>query len=91
MATADIKVPSLADRGEEVYDRCIRAIVEPTHNGKVMVIDVDSGDYDMDGGNGCEATTRMRNKHPGKLFYFKRVGSPVMHYFRSPRLVKAHQ
>ena len=31
--------------GDEIYERDIRAQVEPHHNGEYVAIDVDSGDY----------------------------------------------
>ncbi len=35
--------------GDEIYERDIRPKVEATHHGKIVAIDVDSGDYAIDG------------------------------------------
>lgn len=88
MALVETRVPSLGDRGEELYERAIRPLVEPKHNGKVLVIDVESGDYEFEGDDGWEGVAKMRARHPGHLFYFKRVGFPAVYHLRSPRLLK---
>ena len=36
-----------ARRGDAIYERDIRAQAEPTHRGKVVAIDIDSGTYVM--------------------------------------------
>jgi hypothetical protein len=88
MASAEIKSPSLGERGEEVYKRSMQHLVEPQHNNKILVIVVESGDYAFEGDDGWEGIEKMRARHPGKLFYFKRIGSPYMYRFRTPRLLK---
>lgn len=37
-----------ARRGDEIYERDIRAQVEGTHRAKVVAIDIDSGEYVID-------------------------------------------
>jgi hypothetical protein len=37
----------LAQRGQEIYERDIRAKVEADHFGKVVAIDVRTGDYEL--------------------------------------------
>jgi hypothetical protein len=37
-----------AQRGDEIYERDIRAQLEETHHGKVVAIDIDRGAYIVD-------------------------------------------
>ena len=47
MADAPMKLPikEVAQRGEEIYHRVVRPAVNETYRGKVVVIDIHSGDY----------------------------------------------
>ena len=59
--------PRLSDeeidrRGEALYDQRIRSLVEtPTNLGKQIVIDVETGEYEIDRCSGRP----MRNERPG--------------------------
>jgi hypothetical protein len=35
-------------RGEEIYQKDLRAVVEPEHIGKFLALDVETGDYEID-------------------------------------------
>ena len=65
-------------RGEEIYDREIRARVEPQHRGKYLVIDIETGDYDMDTDE-LAVVRRVKAKHPGGTRCLLRVGYPYVH------------
>lgn len=64
---------ALARRGQEYYDRFLRPELEPEHKGKYLVLDVDSGDYELDSDE-MAAIDRARAKHPDRIFYILRVG-----------------
>ncbi len=51
-------------RGEEIYERDIRSKVEAEHRGTFLVIDIESGDYEIDH-NALDATHRVAACHPG--------------------------
>ena len=70
----------LAERGQEIYER-IKHELEPTHRGKVVAIEVESGDYFL-GESVVAAAKKARAKHPDKHFYFVRVGFPSVHIRR---------
>jgi hypothetical protein len=38
----------IAARGEAIYDRDIRHKVEGTHDGKFLVLDIETGEYEID-------------------------------------------
>lgn len=61
-------------RGQELYDQQIRAQVETPENiGKQIVIDIETGDYEIDE-DGLKASRRLMAKHPGAALYGLRIG-----------------
>ncbi|MDE2838005.1 MAG: hypothetical protein OXL97_10945 [Chloroflexota bacterium] len=60
-------------RGEAIYREKIRPLVEPAETGKFVVIDVDSGDYEIDA-EVLAASARLRERRPGAVSYGVRVG-----------------
>jgi len=67
-----------ARRGDAIYERDIRAQVEPTHRGKVVAIDIDSGAYII-ADNALTASERLLAQHPNAEIWCVRVGSRVLH------------
>ena len=63
-------------RGEEIYARRIRKIVEPGNHGRFIVIDIQSGDFEVDD-NDLQATKRALARHPEGVFYGLRIGYPT--------------
>lgn len=61
-------------RGEAIYREKIRHLVEPAETGKFVVIDVESGDYEIDA-EALAASTRLRERRPNAVSYGIRVGS----------------
>ena len=64
----------VAQRGESMYERQIRARVEPEHMGQFVVIDIETGDYELDVDD-LVATKRALAKRPGAVLYGLRIGS----------------
>ena len=79
----ELKYPKseIALRGEELYEACIRARVEEKFDGKIIVIDVESGDYEIDDST-LNAANRLKLKHPDAVMYSLRVGYQVVYSFR---------
>jgi predicted DNA-binding antitoxin AbrB/MazE fold protein len=69
---------SLEARGQAIYEERVRSRVEGTERGKVVVIDVESGDYEI-GSDDASATARLTARRPGALTYAVRVGQPAMY------------
>lgn len=67
-----------ARRGDELYERTIRAQVEAAHYGKVVAIDIETGAYAVDD-NALAAARRLRAQHPDAEVWFVRVGHRVLH------------
>ena len=66
----------LESRGQAIYEQRIRRHVESTERGKVVVIDVQSGDYEIDSDD-ASATARLTARRPDALTYAVRVGHPA--------------
>jgi hypothetical protein len=64
-------------RGEELYEQQIRGQIDEENNkGKALVIDIETGDYEIDE-DGLEAAHRARAKHPDAALYAMRIGYPA--------------
>jgi hypothetical protein len=66
----------IAARGKAIYDRQIRAIVEPQHAGEYLVINVETGDYELDA-NDEAVSRRAYQKYLGAALYGMRIGYPA--------------
>lgn len=80
MPGPSLEADEVARRGDEIYDRDIRAIVEPEHDGKFLVLDIESGDYEIDDDE-FEANRRSKEAHPDGVRYLIRVGYPAAFSF----------
>jgi hypothetical protein len=59
--------------GEEIYRRHIRAKVYPEHKGRFLVLDVLTGEYELDDDD-LTASKRLRLRCPAAVGYGVRVG-----------------
>ncbi len=74
----------LPARGAALYEQNIRAQVEPRENGKFVVIDVFSGDYEVDIRD-ADATNRLLNRHPEAMTWAVRVSHSTPYIWLSRR------
>jgi hypothetical protein len=74
------ELEEVARRAKEIYDRDLRARVEPEHLGKFLAIDTETGDYEIDADEG-EAIDRAEAKRPGggPARFIMRIGSSYTH------------
>lgn len=62
-------------RGQEIYERCLRTQLETEENiGKLLSIDIETGDYEIGDDRTLEAPLRLHKKHPGAAVYTLRIG-----------------
>jgi hypothetical protein len=64
-------------RGREIYEREIRAKVEPEHDGEFVVVDVDSGSYEVSESD-VEASDRALQKTPTPCCTFYGSDAPPL-------------
>jgi hypothetical protein len=78
MASPTLEADEVVRRGQEIYDRDIRARVEPDHRGEFIVIDIETGDYEIDARE-VAAIQRSIAKHPDGRRCLLRIGFPYTH------------
>ncbi len=71
--------------GTAIYEDKIRSTVEPEDKGKFVVIDVYSGDYEINERSGV-AIGRLLTRRPGAHTCTVRVGYPIPYSVRWTRL-----
>jgi hypothetical protein len=62
-----------AERGQALYDTQIRAQVEGEHRGKFLILDVNTGDYEIDAED-LTACHRLLERRPDAVLFGVRVG-----------------
>ena len=83
MLPAALSREEIYRRGYDIYDRLLRPKVETKDNiGKIIVIDVDTGDYEIDR-DGLAANHRALAKHPGATLLGLRIGYDAVEGFGS--------
>lgn len=63
-------------RGEEIYARTLRDKVEAGNIGKLLAIDVHTGEYEI-GTEHLETVHRLRERQPDAEVYLIKVGYPA--------------
>jgi hypothetical protein len=71
-----------ARRGGEMYERKVRAAVEPGNDGKIVAIDVDSGAFEV-AETTLEACDRLLLTYPDAQIWCVRIGRGAVHRFGS--------
>ena len=66
--------------GDEIYERDIKRQVEGSHHGKIVAIDVNSGDY-ATGDTVSAASKRLRKRRPDADIWSVRVGYRTLRNF----------
>lgn len=76
-ATTQFTKEEIVQRGKEIYEREIRAVAEAGNEGRVVAIDVISGEYEM-ADNATAAASQLRARLPEAEVFFMRIGYPTM-------------
>ena len=89
MASQAYRPGEFSARGEAIYREKIRSLVEPQEHGKFVVIDVETGDYELDA-NDATATKRLQKRRPEAVIYGLRVGYRAAYSFGGRGLKLRH-
>lgn len=73
-----------ARRGIDVYEQRIRPQVEAAHHGKIVALDVDSGDFAI-ADDTLAASRQLLARQPDAQIWCVRIGYPAVHRF-GPRV-----
>ena len=77
MAIDQTAAKLIADKGEKIYAETINPHIDlDAERGKFVVIDVNSGDYEIDKRDAA-ATRRLIDRHPNAVTYAVKVGRPT--------------
>ena len=69
-----------ARRGDAIYERDIRSVVEAGDKGKFVAIDIETGAYEIDTDEQV-ASDRLARRVPGAQIWLRRVGSRYVRRF----------
>jgi hypothetical protein len=78
----------MVQRGHTFYEHQIRTQVETQHTGDFLILEVETGDYEIDAEE-VRALQRAKAKHPDGALYIVRIGSPTADRFGAQPLTTA--
>jgi len=70
------------EKANQIYENQLREKLESDHLGKIVAIEITSGDYFL-GRNEIEAYENGIQKYPNKTFVYKRIGYKATHFVGS--------
>lgn len=76
MVRKSLSAAEIVELGERVYRDRLRGAVEAQHRNRFLVLDVLTGDYEIDDRD-AEASRRLLQRHPDGQFYGVRIGHDV--------------
>ena len=71
----------IGDLAQQLYARLRNTIEIPENIGKMIVMEVESGDYEIDD-KGIETSLRLQARHPNTKLYALRIGYKDVVSFR---------
>ena len=83
MPDITISPEEIARRGQDIYDTSLRDKLEPEHKGQFVVLNIETGEYEMDKDQAL-AFERAQNRWPSSVFCFLRVGYRASHHLGFP-------
>lgn len=66
--------------GDDMYEGKIKPLVQEGNHGRIVAIDVDSGDYELDD-DSLPATMRLLARRPDAQIWCVRIGYPAVVHF----------
>ena len=69
-----------ARRGEEIYEKVVRAMVESGNRGKIVAIDVETQEFEV-AEDGLSAANHLFARLPNAQIWCERIGYPAVHRF----------
>ena len=78
------QIDHLIDKAQAFYREKVRPCVYPQHKGRMLVIDLESHDYEIDD-HDIAATQRLWQRRPGCLTFGIRIGYKAAFHFGARR------
>ena len=82
---ANIDLDEHTEKGMAIYREKIRPLVYPEQKGRMLVIDPESGDYEI-ADSAIVAADRLRERRPDALFFGLKIGYKASISFGGRRL-----
>ena len=76
----DLTDPAIAVAAKQIYQDKIRPLMTEDDIGKFVIVDVNSGEYEIDEA-AAEASHRLRQRCPDSLRFGMRVGYSAAYFF----------
>jgi hypothetical protein len=76
MAHPNYTAEEIGRRGQVLYEQTLRDRVEAGNEGKFLVLDIESGEYEIDEDD-LTASRRLEARQPGAVIYGVRIGHPA--------------
>lgn len=73
MVSPSHRADEVTSRGRELYERSLRSRLEPAHNGEYLILNVDTGEYELDPDDAA-ASKRAKSRFPDAPLLTIRVG-----------------
>ena len=87
MQATEINKSDIIERGEAIYQTRLRAQLETPENlGKVLVIDVESGNYEI-GEDHITVSNRLKHQFPASKRFAMRIGATGTYHVRGGKLL----
>jgi hypothetical protein len=80
LRSTQLSTRELSRLGHEIYERKLKAKLEPEHDGEYVVIHVVNSDFAVDTDE-HRAYQAMRRKYPDDVFFFARIGAHAVEHF----------
>ena len=78
MSTTQYTPEEVKHKADRLYEQSIHYKVDtPENRGKILAVDVDSGDYEVDAEH-LRAGKQLRQRRPDGTFFFYRIGYPSL-------------
>ena len=78
MYSENYTIDEICDRGEEIYRERLKHLLEPLENGKFIVIDIESGDYEV-AEEELDASHRLKARRPESVRFLAKIGCRAAH------------
>lgn len=76
----------IVQRGQTLYDQQIRAKIDPSDKGKFLILDIETGEYEIDADE-LTALRRAKAKNPDAPLYILRIGYATAYQLGGKRVV----
>ncbi|RLS51938.1 MAG: hypothetical protein DWH91_17730 [Planctomycetota bacterium] len=81
MPTLNLTPAEIGERGSAIYQERLKSLLELSHHGQFVAIDINTGDYDL-GTEAHEASDQLRARHPEAQILVERIGYPAVFHVR---------